>query len=217
MAKRKMPKASSLNRRQPHRLPRLKLVVICEGEKTEPIYLKDFIRDHQSPLVEVKIIPKGGVPVTLVNNAMKFKEMLARETRNSFDHFQIWGLLDVDEHPNLSQAKQKAKDNEIELGISNPCFELWGLLHFCQYDAPIHRHALQRLLEEQMSGYRHDAAATFNYIEIRDKYDLAKKHAEQGCRRREEEGDPGGNPSTNVYKLLDLIIENAKIMKARGL
>lgn len=71
MAKRKMPKASSLNRRQPHRLPRLRLVVICEGEQTEHTYLRDFIRDHQSPLVEVKIIPKGGVPVTLVNNAMK--------------------------------------------------------------------------------------------------------------------------------------------------
>jgi hypothetical protein len=44
--------------------------------------------------VEVKIIPKGGVPVTLVNNAMKIKETLARESRNSFDRFQVWGLIE---------------------------------------------------------------------------------------------------------------------------
>ncbi len=212
--KRKMPKTPSLARRKAQREPKLKLVVVCEGEKTEPKYLNDFTKDHNNPLLEIKIIPKGGVPVTLVKKAVQFKQELerqARRSKNSFDQrFQVWGLFDVDEHPNLPQAKDTARSNGVKLGISNPCFELWGLLHLRHYDAPIHRHDLQRLLEQLMPGYDHKLSATFNYELIREYYDIAKKRAQQACQRRKEEDDSGGNPSTEVYMLLDLIIDNAK-------
>ncbi|GEM_PF-3360219 len=43
MAKtRKLPKTPLLARRKPQREPKLKLIVVCEGEKTEPKYLNDF-------------------------------------------------------------------------------------------------------------------------------------------------------------------------------
>lgn len=151
----------------------------------------------------------------MVKKAVKFKKDLERQTqrsRNSFEqYFQVWGLFDVDEHPNIPQAKDIAHANEVKLGISNPCFELWGLLHIRDHDAPIHRHDLQRLLEQLMPGYDHKLSATFNYEFIRENYNLAKKRAQQGCQRREEEDNAGGNPSTNVYALLELIIENGKL------
>ncbi|HDN25559.1 MAG TPA: RloB domain-containing protein [Thioploca sp.] len=212
MAKtRKLPKTPLLARRKPQREPKLKLIVVCEGEKTEPKYLNDFTKEHNNPLVEIKVIPKGGAPVTLVKKAVQFKKKLerqARRSKNSFDQrFQVWGVFDVDEHPNIPQAKDTARSNGVKLGISNPCFELWGLLHIRNYDAPIHRHDLQRLLEQLMPGYDHESSATFNYEFIGDNYDIAKKRAKQGCQRREEEDDSGGNPSTDVYVLLDLIID----------
>ncbi|RKZ53031.1 MAG: RloB domain-containing protein [Candidatus Parabeggiatoa sp. nov. 3] len=214
MARRKLPKTPSLERRKSQREPKFKIVVVCEGEKTEPKYLNDFTQDHNNPLVEIKVVPKGGVPVTLVKKAVKFKKELEREARrsqNSFDeHFQVWGLFDVDEHPNIPQAKDMARSNGVKLSIANPCFELWGLLHIRNYDAPIHRHDLQRILEKLMQGYDHEVSATFNYEFIRDHYDIAKKRAKQGYQRREEEGDSGGNPSTDVHKLLDLIIDSGK-------
>lgn len=165
MARRKFPKTPKLARRKPLCSPKLKLVVVCEGEKTEPKYLDDFTKDYNNHLVEVKIIPKGGAPVTLVKKAIEFKKELertARRTKNSFDQrFQVWGLFDVDEHPNIPQAKDLARGNDIALGISNPCFELWGLLHIRNHDAPIHRHDLQRLLGQEMPGYSHKFSASF--------------------------------------------------------
>lgn len=215
MATRKLPKTPSLARRKPQRDPKLKLVVVCEGEKTEPIYLNDFTKDHNNPLVEIQVIPKGGAPVTLVKKAIQFKKKLdrqARRSKNSFEQrFQVWGLFDVDEHPNIPKAKDMAHSNGVKLGISNPCFELWGLLHLRDYDAPIHRHDLQRLLEQLMPGYDHKLSATFNYELIRDHYEIAKKRAKQGSQRREQEDDAGGNPSTDVYMLLDLIIDNGQL------
>ena len=59
-------------------------------------------------------------------------------------------------------------------------------------------------------SYDHKLSAIFNYEFIRENYNIAKKRAQQGCQRREEEDDPGGNPSTDVYALLELIIENGK-------
>jgi len=211
MAKR-FRKGPALTRRTAKREPKLKLVIVCEGENTEPKYLQDFANDHANPLVEIETIKKGGVPVTLVNKAVKRKKELekqARRTKNSFDkRFQVWGLFDVDEHPNIPQAKDKAHGNGVKLGISNPCFELWGLLHICNQDAPIHRHKLQRLLEEKMPSYDHDSSATFDYNLIRENYDIAKQRAIKGLNRRKEEDDPEGNPSTNVYELLDIVSDN---------
>ncbi|TGO03207.1 hypothetical protein PN36_10895 [Candidatus Thiomargarita nelsonii] len=53
------------------------------------------------------------------------------------------------------------------------------MLHLRHYDAPIHRHDLQRLLEQMMPGYDHKLSATFNYELIREHYDSAKKRAQQ--------------------------------------
>ncbi|MGH3940412.1 MAG: RloB family protein, partial [Pseudonocardiaceae bacterium] len=44
-----------------------------------------------------------------------------------------WCVFDVEwpkNHPNLKQAIQLARDHNIRLAISNPCFELWLILHF---------------------------------------------------------------------------------------
>lgn len=48
--KRKMPDTPPLTRRKPQHEPKLKLVIVCEGEKTEPKYLSDFTTDHNNPL-----------------------------------------------------------------------------------------------------------------------------------------------------------------------
>jgi len=55
MAKR-FRKGPALTRRTAKRDPKLKLVIVCEGENTEPKYLKDFANDHANPLVEIEIV-----------------------------------------------------------------------------------------------------------------------------------------------------------------
>jgi hypothetical protein len=46
---------------------------------------------------------------------------------------ECWCVFDVEwpqNHPHLREAVQLAKDNGIRLAVSNPCFELWLILHF---------------------------------------------------------------------------------------
>ena len=58
-------------------------------------------------------------------------ERVAKRQRDSYLAFdEVWCVHDVDDHPRLDEARIMARDNDISLAVSNPCFELWLLLHF---------------------------------------------------------------------------------------
>ncbi len=46
-----------------------------------------------------------------------------------------------------------ATDNGFRLAVSNPCVELWILLHFRDSPGAQHRHPLQRMLKAYIAGY----------------------------------------------------------------
>lgn len=49
----------------------------------------------------------------------------ARRERDDHLRFdEVWGVFDIDEHPNLPEVRELAAENGIELAISNPRFEL---------------------------------------------------------------------------------------------
>jgi hypothetical protein len=46
---------------------------------------------------------------------------------------EFWCVFDVEwprNHPDLKDAVEQARQGGVELAISNPCFELWLILHF---------------------------------------------------------------------------------------
>src|SRR5579863_6447941 len=124
----------NLRRRPPKLQPRTRVLVLCEGEVTEPKYFQAFRHEHRSRLVEVELVSDCGVPKTLVEYAVERKKQAFREAKRYSDPFlkydEIWCVFDVDAHPHLNEAKNQARDNGLNLAISNPCFELWVLLHF---------------------------------------------------------------------------------------
>lgn len=206
---RKIPHSPSISRRRASIEPNKKIVVICEGEVTEPNYLNTFSKYFKNPLVVVEVMPKGGPIRSLVSKAKARKDQLVRESRysrDSFDkNFQVWGMADVDAHPKLSEALAVANDVGIKMALSNPCFEIWGVFHFELQDGGIDRHAAQRRLEKLMPGYLHSGNAVFDAEVISTHYETALQNATLALRRREEEGTPRGNPSTNVHELLEII------------
>lgn len=65
--------------------------------------------------------------MTLVTTAIE------RKAKDGEEIDEIWCVFDVESpksHPNLLNAIALAKKNGINLAISNPCFELWLILHF---------------------------------------------------------------------------------------
>ena len=53
-----------------------------------------------------------------------------------------------------------------------------------------------------MPSYDPSGSKTFDYPRMKELYPNALRRAQSGCKNRRDEGDEGGNPSTNLDKLL---------------
>jgi len=191
-------------RRAPFRDPRPTILIVCEGERTEPEYLNGFWRACRNPRVLIHIPAEHGTPKTLVDIAKAYKN----ETRDTAEqkadeniaYDQVWCVFDIDDHPNVADAKQMARDNGIELAISNPCFELWLLVHFRDSPGMRDRAEVQAMLTQHVPDCKH-----VDYTVYFPTYLEAVARATRMDQVADTCGTPGHNPSTNVYKLTELI------------
>ena len=195
-----MKRNDSLRRRRSFREPRKRFLIVCEGEVTEPDYFND-IRRTERGIIELEIVP-GGVPKSVVERAVEMKKESERDAKRRKDenlrYDSVWCVFDVDEHPFVPEAKQQAHANAINLAVSNPCFELWFLLHFQDQTAHIERQKVQHLCREHMPGYQKSPLC-----------DLMRPHQSEATQRairlegwQESRDNAGGNPSTSVYRLI---------------
>lgn len=188
-------RVSNLKRHGPRREPKRRFVLFCEGRNTEPAYFKAIKRACSDTLIAVEIVPAVGVPMTIAEKAAK-KAQTRRRHRGGRDSFeegdQIWAMFDRDEHPRFKEAVRLCEQHDVEVARSDPCFELWLILHEQDYDRPCDRHEAQRKFERQPE---YDCDALVRQVE------QAERRAEAQLRRREKEGAPHGNPSTTVFRL----------------
>ena len=190
-------------RRAPFRAPRRRLLVVCEGRVTEPQYIRGLERQLRNTTVEVVIPRQHGVPRTLVDAAVALKAKADRDARRLKDDFiafdEVWCVYDVDAHPKLSEALDKAKANGVELAISNPCFELWLLLHFRDSPGARDRHDVQRLVGSFIGGYQ----KRVDFDQLAPGLDSARARARRLHEDAERMGESGRNPTTGVFRLVD--------------
>ena len=140
----------SLRRTVEQLTPRRTVLVFCEGERTEPEYLKALKREpavRKVASVDIQISDKtaGSAPLTLVTEAAKARARLSDE-EGEVD--EVWCLFDVEwprNHPHLDRALAHARDNDVYVAVSNPCFELWLALHFADQTAWVDTAAAERL------------------------------------------------------------------------
>lgn len=200
----------SLRRRAPSREPLPRILLVCEGTTTEPKYFDEFRREVRTRLVEIIIDDEGGVPRTLVQRAaarMTAAQLEADRNRDeNLKYDEDWCVFDVDDHPGIADARQQARDNDIQLAISNPCFELWLVLHFQDQTAHIARRALSTLLRKYIPKYKKYAPLQL----IRAGYEDAVRRAMQIEKRSIEHENEGGNPTTSVYRLTERISNFSK-------
>ncbi len=184
-----------------------RIVVFCEGEKSEPTYLQEFIREHGSALINLEIIPAGGVPKTLVDSARDRIKVWKRDKSNYRSEDTVWVMFDCDDHPRLKNALEEARNHGISVAYSAPCFELWAILHRRDFDAAIDHRALQAECEKCVDGYDRKRGKVISYERLRDGYDLACKRAATLRERRKNDG--ALRPYTNVDELMHKIKSTA--------
>ncbi len=136
------------SRRAPFREPRLRLLVVCGGERTEPAYFRGLKGHLRNPAVQIKVKARVRAPEDLV----RYARSIAPAGGDEFD--EVWCVVDCDEF-DLEPAVALAAELDVRLAVSNPCFELWLLLHHQDCMALLcDAKAVLRQLTKQVPGYQ---------------------------------------------------------------
>ena len=137
----------------------VRFLVVCEGERTEPNYFKELVKDRYSEVRSEEIVGEGRSTCALVKRAADIKTQLERQRQLPFD--RVWVVFDKDDFNDFNEAIQLASRKEFYPAWTNEAFELWYLLHFIYLDAAISRAHYITKLENEIR--KHDRYANFNY------------------------------------------------------
>lgn len=137
-----------------------KVVIACEGTKSERGYFNAIRATHKLSTVLVVIArPEGSDPLSVVSAAIRKRGEQRAEPGGWRKGDSAWAVFDGDEHiansrENWNQALSLAQRERVELAISNPCFELWYLLHFQDQFARLSRNQAEALLRRYLGRYQ---------------------------------------------------------------
>jgi len=191
--------------------PRLKYLIVCEGEKTEPLYFEDIQGQLPPEIITLDIMGTGDNTLNIIARAKEAREkakMKAKRNPGYKEYDEIWTVFDKDDFPsqNFNNAIFKAKEENIYAAYSNEAFELWYLLHFNFYNTAMNRDDYKKKLSECLSRkYEKNNSEIVLLINT----DINRKRAIQNAKRLYEQSgydhkNPANeNPSTTVYQLVE--------------
>jgi hypothetical protein len=187
------------------KIPRKVFIIVCEGEKTEPIYFKMYKTRYSNLRIETPN-SKSTDPINLTEFAKKQINKYDLDLKNGDG---IWCVFDCDENTNedITRAINIAGD-EIKIILSNPNFELWFLLHFMFHVTRIDRSEVIVKLKEYIPNYKKNIDI-FNMLldkrpkAIENAKKLNKIHRKNGIELISVES----NPSTQVYSVIEEILK----------
>jgi len=186
---------------------RREILAFVEGKRTEDLYLVGWRRRYRDHVL-ITVDPFRGVPLSLVTHAVERQRDEKRDERRgrgrNFD--EIWCVFDVDEHPDLPQAVDLARRHDIRLAISNPCLELWFILHFEDQTRWIGRRQAQERSESLLGCSKVLTDDALNALF--ERCAEATSRAQLLEARHASAGSPDGeNPSSGMWRLIESIQE----------
>jgi hypothetical protein len=221
----KFPKRSrssgSFKRAENIRPPRECVLVVCEGSKTEPNYFKSLRKNLKLTSVQVEIEGEGAAPITVVDRALEMREVRRKEVKKAkkqgdwsskLQYDSVWCVFDVEkvaDNTSFYRAVDKALANKLQLGISNPAFEYWYLLHF-RYTTRQFSDAEEIIgeLKKYIPCYTKTKDVLRDLLEHTEK---AITHAQRILAENPDQENPYPNPSTTICKLVKKMIDMSNI------
>lgn len=183
------------------------LLVFAEGKNTEVGYIQHWYRRHREGIL-VDIADCHGEPLTLVEAAIRARAQEQREEKRGRGkaHDEYWCVFDRDEHPKFDEAVRLAEQEGISLAVSNPCLELWFVLHFEDQTAHVERDVIQRRSSKLLGCDKTLSASALELLTNDDGYTDASRRARRLEQKHEGDGSPQrSNPSSDAYRLVDRI------------
>lgn len=196
------------------------ILIVTEGSQTEPKYFEHY-RTRQTN-IDIRVVSSRTSAgetdyISLLRKAIEYQTSNQLFVSNGD---AVWVVVDGDvnyhnpdpveaKNRQLLRARKMAESRDIQLAISNPCFEFWYLLHF-QYTTRFLKDypAVRTMLTSYLSRYEKN----------KDVFPQLAAHTEeaiQNAKRLEEYHQKGGctspfglhtNPFTEVYRLVEALI-----------
>lgn len=195
------------------RCPRI--LIVCEGSKTEPNYFTEIRVGRRLPTANIAVLPShaGTDPLQVVDFAKYvFENGEPRKHLEPRTFDEIYVVFDRDDHRGYHDALDRVaalnntlrNDEKARVPFtavaSVPSFELWLLLHFEEIQAAIHRTDVMRRLKGHIPGYEKGANTTF---------EATRAHLEIATRRATALAarfTPRSEPYTDVHTLVERLI-----------
>ena len=198
--------ARSRNKREPYR----RVLIVCEGEKTEPNYFNAFIRHYKISSANVEITGKGGSSPKSVVGLAEYLYDQEKQVGDTFD--KVFCVFDKDSHAAYQDTVVRLRNMQPKKTFfaitSVPAFEYWFLLHYEYNTSPYTntggKSAGDNLisdLKRHCPGYTKNRKDMFSIL--KDKTEIAKNHASRALDEANQVGTD--NPSTRVHELVKFL------------
>jgi len=198
-------------RRSKKRLLKPIIIILCEGEKTEPSYFSGFFRNtaHYKDYVFRPYQPTDHSPLGIVKAACEEKRRAIADKIEGKD-IHVWAVFDRDGHDHIPEAFDMARANGIEIAFSNVCFEQWILLHYERTQKPFTNcdEIVSHIRSKHDHSYKKD---DYCYDRLKENISTAIKNGEWLIQQVDfdiSRGTPEWNinPYTDVHKLVTFLL-----------
>ncbi|MDE0162523.1 MAG: RloB family protein [Acidimicrobiaceae bacterium] len=193
-----------LRRRAPRRNELPRFVIFCEGELTEPLYLKAFAAlDEVRGIATLDIRGMGYEPRRLVEEARVVKRSERGQATGATEYWCVFDVEAPTQHARLKEAVQMARDNDISVAISNPSFELWLVLHCTDYENWINNDNCRSLRRKHDNSQGKSLIGAAYMPRRHQAITRARRLAILHASANRE--FPNDNPSSSVYLLMEAV------------
>lgn len=182
-------------------------IIITDAEETEKNYfngLREALPDPYKQKIVIKT--KKTETRNLVNSAIN-------ELQDSPNYAQPWIVFDRDRVTNFDQIIEEAQKKHIEVGWSNPCFEIWFFAYFGKMpNLPTSVECCRRfnILFRQKCGNDYKKSDPLIYEKLKNYGDISLAIDRAKQRYKELISSSKGRPSTmisctSIYSLIEEI------------
>lgn len=197
------------------RQPRDRFLIVAGG-MTEGEYFEYIRQSLASTPLKLDVESKGRNPAALLSRAIDLRDEDRREARRNNDranvYKRVWVVTDTDDFTaELLDLLAVASGDGIDLIISNPCFELWMVLHDRAYGKYCATPQIQAVAKSKglLTG-RNNKSIVLD--KIHGNFERAEVFSQQLRQRHDDDGRafPDDNPSTSVDTIVRTLIESAR-------
>lgn len=169
-------------------------LVISEGE-TEVCYINLLKSWYKSPIRIISHIEGTKITPSLVEKRTKELKI------SQWDKVHTFLMYDMD----VQAINEKLRKCKAEMLLSNPCFEIWLLLHAKDQKSAIETDALIKELKKSAPVWKNYSKSAFTDTQkafLKNNKDVAVARAKDLCEFQ--------NPSTGIYKLIEMLSSDAR-------